>query len=235
MSLLEQHYDSLWENALRAFQANQVAIDPLLASGQPDPRRGLTLIIRLDPQVRAEIEGFQRALRRFEPDQYYYPATDLHVTLLSLFTATASYGPYFARQAEYQRAVDEALRQAAGFAIHFSGVTASPDAIMIQGFPQAGALNGLRDHVREGLRRAGLGEGLDQRYRLRTAHVTVCRFRQAPEDLERFVERLSAYRRHNFGQTAVSEIQLVENDWCLTAARARVLKKYPLGGGGAPH
>ncbi len=228
MDALREHYDLLWRDAAREFQAGRAAVEPLLASGQPDRRRGLTLILRLGTVVSAEFVKFLETLNHAEPGQYVYPASDFHVTLLSLFTATEAWEPFFARAAEYQQAAAKALASAPPITVRFQGITASSGAIMIQGFPADGTLETLRDRLRAELRAAGLGEGLDQRYRLQTAHATVFRFRHPLANAPRFLECLEAYRNHEFGTATINEVQLVENDWYMSAANVRVWARFAL-------
>jgi 2'-5' RNA ligase len=227
---LEHHYEQLWRRAVESFQAGTVEIDPLLASGQADRRRGLTVIIRPDCDLAEKFSSVAQKLARWEPGQYFYPLSDYHVTLLSLFTATENHEPFFARTPAYVEAVDEALRDGARFDIHFRGLTASANAVMIQGFPRDGTLERLRERVRERLRQVGLGQALDGRYRLQTAHVTIIRFRCPPRHLPQFLEELNSFRAHEFGVTRVEELQLVDNDWYLSAERVKVVKRYPLRG-----
>lgn len=228
MTSLEEQYENLWQNALRAFQADKLEIDGRLVPGQIDKRKGLTLILRPDPSMAMRFNAFLDSLSQREPTQYYYPSTDFHITLLSLFTATENFTPHIARASEYIAAVDKALKEASEFQLHFRGLTASANAIMIQGFPEDATLANLREKLRQCLRDAGLGDGLDQRYVLQTAHVTVCRFRQAFRDKTSFIDWLNSYRTHDFGSARVREVHLVENDWYMSAAQVRILKTYPL-------
>src|SRR3712207_3927328 len=103
---LEQHYAQLWQAALASFRQGHVAIDRCLNDKQNDRRRGFTLIIRPTPVVTRQFARFLADLAAVEPDQYYYRPGEFHVTVLSLFTATADYQPYFAQQAAYLCAVD---------------------------------------------------------------------------------------------------------------------------------
>lgn len=225
---LAQHYEGLWRTALASFQAGTVAIDPLLASGKADRRRGLTVIIRPERAVVGRFSEVAQALARAEPGQYYYPPGDYHVTLLPLFTATEDHEPFLARTPAYLEAVDHALRGASPFDLRFRGLTASAGAIMVQGFPRDHTLERLRERVRERLREAGLGRTLDGRYRLETAHVTIMRFQRPPRQLPQFVEQLNSYQGYDFGETRVRELYLVENDWYQSAARVKVVKRYVL-------
>jgi 2'-5' RNA ligase len=223
---LAQHYDSLWRSAVAAFEGGRVQLDPHLPGKQGDARRGYTLMIRPAPEVARRIDAFLAEFDAREPDQYLYRPTEFHVTLLSLFTATEDYQPYFERREAYIRAVDRALSAASQFAIHFRGITASPGTVMVQGFPQDGTFAGLRDAVRRELQLAGLGGGLDQRYRIRAAHATVIRFQQPPRDLPGMVRFLSGQRQRDFGTSPVRVIELVENDWYMSEDRVKVIKEY---------
>jgi 2'-5' RNA ligase len=223
---LAQHYDRLWRSAVASFEGGQVRLDPQLPDQQVDARRGYTLMIRPAPGVARRIEAFLAEFEAREPGQYLYRPTEFHVTLLSLFTATEHYQPYFDRRGAYIGAVDRALGGAPPFRIHFRGVTASPGAVMIQGFPQDETFARLRDAVRRDLQLAGLGEGLDQRYRIRAAHITVIRFQQPPRDLPGLVRFLGRQRDRDFGTSPVRLIQLVENDWYMSEDRVKVIKEY---------
>lgn len=65
-----------------------VLVDEILAEELRHPgydaRCGVNLVCRPGPDVVQYIAYLQDELRRFEPDQYYYPASDLHLTLLEI-------------------------------------------------------------------------------------------------------------------------------------------------------
>lgn len=131
------------------------------------------------PRCPAVAQQFARVLAdvaSVAPNQYCYRPSEFHITVLSLFTATEDYQPYLTQAAAYVGAVDDALAHTPHFALRFHGITAPPGAVMIQGFPDDHTLEGLRQRVREQLRRAGLGGGLDQRYHITTVHATIMRF-----------------------------------------------------------
>jgi 2'-5' RNA ligase len=193
-----------------------------------DRRRGLTLIARPSAEVRERVAKFLRELRRLEPEQYYYARTDLHLTILSPFTATIAHKRFFARMEKYLAAVDSALQNVGPMRIEFAGVTVSPGAIMIQGFPDSEALNDLRDNLRQQLRVRGLTRGLDVRYRLETAHMTVARFRAPLRDSEHFAVALARARRRSFGAMTIKSLSLVTNDWYMTHRTVKTLSRYRL-------
>jgi 2'-5' RNA ligase len=188
----------------------------------------LTLIARPSADVRKSVMTFLRELRRLEPNQYYYAASDLHLTVLSLFGAMTEPAHFLVHLEKYVAAVDSVLRKAGPIEIKFSGVTASPGAIMIQGFPDIDALNDLRDNLRQQLRVRGLTGGLDLRYRLETAHMTIARFRAPLHDSKHFAAVLEHARHHSFGSTTIKSLSLVTNDWYMRHQTLETVKRYLL-------
>jgi 2'-5' RNA ligase len=226
-----ERYDAMWRDALPAIAAGAVECDPRLAAGLgPDPRRGLTLIARPGTALRA---GFGDAIARLAaiaPDQYPYPPDDLHLTVLSLCTVAADNKAHLARMDEYADAVRSALAGLPAFEVAFRGLTASRGAIVAQGFPCGPALETLRERLRAVLRARGLDATLDGRYRLVTAHATLLRFARPPDDPQRFADALAAMRDLPLGTLRAEEVELVMNDWYMTAASVRVVARVALRG-----
>jgi len=225
---LREQYDRLWTAGIRKIRSGQIEIDPILAAAEPDRRRGLTVVARPGPAVRHRVAAFLSRLRGLEPDQYFYAPAEFHVTVLSLFTATVKHAPFFARARQYTSAVDAVVSRFAQFQIDFKGITVSPGAIMIQGFVQTGLLNDLRDALRHELHFRGFVAGLDRRYRLETAHMTVARFRAPLRDSQRFAAMLERLRQTQFGAVNVRKLSLVKNDWYMTHQTVEMVKQYLL-------
>jgi 2'-5' RNA ligase len=221
-------YAALWQEARSAFLSGSEEIDPRLRDRRPDARRGLTVIFRPQPAVAAQVAGWLGELGASAADQYFYTPGQLHVTVLSLFTATPEYAPFFARLPCYLAALDAALGSLPHFAVAFRGITASPAAVMVQGFPADGTLEHARTTLRAALTQAGLGGDLDRRYRLTTAHLSAMRLRASLADPARFVAQLDAARSRDFGVTQVDELLLVANDWYMTPGVVEVVRRYPL-------
>lgn len=227
---LAAHYDKLWAEAVPCVQSGKLATDPWLTSPDDDARRGLTLVARPSAAVSGALRDFLERLQRIEPEQYYQPGSDLHHTVLSLFTATADHAPYMAHLPAYQDAVAEVAAATPPFAVDVRGVTLTPAAVLAQGFPCDGTLASVRDRLRGALAARGLGGALDRRYRLVTAHLTLVRFAAPLRDPVRFVAALSAARAIEFGVTSVVRTELVFGDWYHTAARERTIERYRLNG-----
>lgn len=225
---LQDRYDRMWSESIEKLRRGKIDIDAVLAAVKPDQRRGLTVVARPLANVRQRVAAFLRELRQLEPDQYYYAPSEFHLTVLSLFTATKEHARFFARKKEYIAAVDSVLRRAAPIRIQFDGVTASCAAIMIQGFCENEELNRTRDALREELRRRDLAEGLDIRYRLETAHMTVVRFRAPLRNSAKLALALEQARTRNFGATKVAAMHLVKNDWYMSRKTLEPIKRYRL-------
>lgn len=228
MVRLREHYGRLWSAAIGKIRAGKTETDASLAARTVDRRRGMTLIARPSANVRNKVLTFLRELRRLEPEQYYYVAADLHITILSLFTATLEHERFFVHADKYVSAVDAALRKVGPIQVEFTGVTASPGAIMLQGFFDDDTLNDLRDALRRQLRIRRLTQGLDVRYRLETAHMTMARFRAPLRNRETLASALERARRRAFGATSITNLSLVKNDWYMTHKTLETIKRYRL-------
>jgi 2'-5' RNA ligase len=225
---LQDRYDRLWSATVEDLKAGSIELDPVLAMGFPDRRRGLTVMARPSRAVRQRVAAFLDELCRLEPDQHYYALSELHVTILSLFTATVEHERFLARTEQYVAAVDSALRRVPPIRMEFDGLTASTGAIMIQGFCENEALNDGRDALRRELRSGGFGEDIDGRYRLETAHITVSRFRTHLRDNGKYAATLERARRLPFGATNITSLSLVKNDWYMSRQNLWTIKRYRL-------
>jgi 2'-5' RNA ligase len=209
---LEKHYNDLWQNALQGFRSGAFEIDPFLNSAADD-RYGLTLLFRPEPIVTDKISTFLQELRQLEPEQYYYPASDMHVTVMSVISCHPGFRLGSIQLEEYLAVLQECLADIKPFKIDFAGITASPSCIMIQGFPATATLHNLRNKLRERFRTTTLRQTMDSRYVLQTAHCTVVRFKEPLRNAPAFLDKLQEYGTHDFGSTEVEQVELVYNDW----------------------
>ncbi len=224
---LRTHYDAMWDRAWPAVSQGDVECDRHLAGGL-DPRRGLTLIARPGAALAARFEAVQDALIAADPHQYRQPLSDLHMTVLSLFTVTDDYAPHLARRADYAAAARAALEDLPAFDIDFEGITISRGAVLVKGFPRDGTLEALRARLRDALRARGLDGTLDQRYRLVTAHSTVLRFVAPPAGPARLAAVLAEMRDVPLGTMRVDSLQLVINDWYMSSAALEPVATFTL-------
>ncbi|AXA92106.1 2'-5' RNA ligase family protein [Massilia sp. YMA4] len=224
---LQERYDMMWQQAAPALACGDVVCDAQLAAGD-DPRRGLTLIARPARALAASFDAMLDTLSAIDPHQYRHPAADMHLTVLSLFTATVDHGPELARADQYRAAVAAAVQGTPPFTIDFTGVSASRGAVVAQGFPRDDTLELLRERLRGELRARGLDGSLDGRYKLVTAHSTLLRFVRPLAEPERFTQALQRLRSEPLGSMHVTALELVRNDWYMSSATLACLERYRL-------
>jgi 2'-5' RNA ligase len=224
---LQIHYATMWDRASGAVAQGDIDCDTRLAAGG-DLRRGLTLIARPGPALQARFGFLLDRLALCEPQQYRYPITDMHVTILPLFTAIENPLSELARLNDYIESVRAALDGIEAFDIKFHGITMSRSAVLAQGFPCGPALETLRERLRTQLREVGLDASLDQRYRLITAHSTLFRFVAPLHHPRHFAAQLGSLRHEPFGCMHVNEVELVVNDWYMSSSSLDRIAKVPL-------
>lgn len=209
---IEHIYTDLWNQSIDRFTANQCETDPLIQRTD-DSRRGLTLLVRPDHLIASGIEQFLNEVKRLEPNQYFYPRSDLHLTILSIISCRENFQPDASRNAEYKEIIKDCIRTVGPPEIRFTGITASPACLMIQGFPLNDNLHKLRENLRNQFRRSGLPHSIDSRYPIRTAHLTVLRFKEPLRHASELIRLLKQYREHEFGTQTFGNCEFVFNDW----------------------
>jgi 2'-5' RNA ligase len=178
--------------------------------------------------VQTAADLFLRKLAAAAPGQYFYRPDELHVTVLAVIPGSKAWRERIHDLAAIHAVIGNILKRRRPFVISFRGITASPGAVMIQGFPQDGALSEIRDELRTVLRENHLGGDIDRRYKINTAHITVMRFGHAQTDWKAFIDLLKANRQTDFGETRVGKLQLLWGDWYASAHTVRTIQEYPL-------
>ena len=221
-------YKTLWNDAVAAFEQGQPHIDPHLSDKANDPRRGVTLVFRPSPSVRDAVAAFTGRLAAVCPGQHLYQPEELHVTVLSIISGTEHWRREMERLHACLPSIRKALANHHPFKINFRGVTASPGSVLIQGFPHDEALANIRNDLRAAFAQNGFGDMLDRRYKISGAHMTAMRFGKPCTDLKPLLTFLKSSREIPFGETEVTNLQLIFNDWYASAETVRVLEEYRL-------
>lgn len=224
---LEQHYQSLWLQSLQKFEQQQFETDPLLTA-KDDSRYGITLLARPSEQVKQQIQQYLAELMQLESAQYYYPASDLHLTVLSLISCYVGFALSQIDTAAYVELVQQVIKNTGPFRLHFKGITASPSCVLVQGFFDDQELNLLREKLRQAFQNSALQHSIDQRYTIQTAHMTVLRFSQQPAQPELFLRKIKALTSVDFGSCVIEELELVGNDWYQRQQNTVLLKRFHL-------
>ena len=222
---LKKHYDTLYKESIEKIVADNYHIDTQIDSIS-DNRFGLTLIIRPDIQTKNTIQHFLNELKAIDSDQYYYPNSDIHITVMSIISCYDNFDLASISIPDYVAIIEKSLVNIRDIEINFQGVTASPSAIMLQGFTNTNSLNDLRNNLRTQFKDSGLEQSIDKRYSIQTAHSTIVRFRKTISDKEKLLAIIEKYRDFNFGKFKVDSYYLVYNDWYQREKRVKELHKF---------
>lgn len=209
---LKEHYNRLYVNSIENIKTDRYIIDHFIDSSS-DNRFGITLLIRPSLDVKNKIQGFLTELKKSNPNQYYYPNSDIHITVLSIISCNNGFDLKTISIPEYSKIIQKSIEDIKDLEIHFQGITASNSAIMIQGFTNNNSLDQLRSNLRINFKNSGLQQSIDSRYTIQTAHSTVIRFREKIIDKEALLKSLEEFRTFDFGKFKVEKIELVHNDW----------------------
>jgi len=209
---LTEHYNQLYTSSSEAILAGNYRLDTKIHDIS-DSRFGLTLLLRPSEKIKANIQLFLDQLKAVEPNQYYYPDSDIHITVLSIISCYEDFTLDKIDVSAYIEIIQKSLANLGEVKIEFRGVSASDSAIMIQGFPSDETLNNLRDTLRENFRNSTLQQSIDSRYSIATAHSTIMRFTEKLKDPEKLMETAAQFRDYNFGEFKAEKLELVVNDW----------------------
>lgn len=224
---LTELYNNLYTRSIDDIRNGNNKIDRLI-DDKNDKRRGLTVLIRPNDSIQGAIARFQQELMVIDKEQYYQPRPDMHVTVLSIISCYDGFDLGQIETSKYIRLFEESARNITDIDLHFQGISASPEAVMIQGFPLNAGLERFRDQLRENVKASALQQTIDARYRLTTAHITAVRFREQIRAPQQFAERLENYRDVDFGSFKPREIELVYNDWYQKRHIVKTLHKISL-------
>ncbi|EKO3954144.1 2'-5' RNA ligase family protein [Vibrio fluvialis] len=229
--MIESIYQNMWDNFSEAVRDERYVQDPYLKD-KADTRRGITALAYLlqpnSPLVTANIDEFLHQVRKLEPEQYFYPQNELHLTLLSVISCEAGFQLSDIDIDHYADVFLQALSHVEPIEIEFRGVSASPECIVIQGYPIGNGLSQLRDQLRSGFKKSGLRTSVDSRYKLVTAHASAVRFRSPMNDAKALRKLCQQFRQHSFGRLNVSACELVFNNWYQQRAVTQLLAQCSL-------
>ncbi|MDR7372133.1 mutarotase [Flavobacterium aquidurense] len=219
---LQSHYNQLYKNSAKAILDGNYKIDNQINNAS-DSRFGITLLIRPNDVIKAKIQLFLDELKKVDSEQYYYPNSDIHITVMSIISCYEDFTLDKIKTYDYIEIIQKSLIDIDEIKIEFKGVTASPSAIMIQGFPVNDSLNNLRDKLRENFKKSTLEQSIDSRYSISTAHSTVLRFQEKLQNPKQLLKVVEKFRDFDFGEFTVDKLELVYNDWYQRESNTRHL------------
>ena len=224
---LTEHYDQLHKKSSEAILSGNYSTDSDIQN-ESDSRFGITLLIRPNEEIKANIQLFLNELQEIDPTQYYYPDSDIHITVMSIISCSEEFSLNQISPNDYIEMICKSMVDVDRIRIQFKGVTASSSAIMIQGFPTDETLNNLRDKLRENFKNSTLQQSIDSRYTISAAHSTVMRFQEKLQNPEKLIEITEKFRDFDFGELTVKKLELVYNDWYQRKGNTKILGEFGL-------
>jgi hypothetical protein len=224
---LTEHYQRLWEDALSVFESGKCTADDYLAGKKQDDRRGVTLLARWPSSAIERLSPLLLDLSRRFPEHYVVPTSDLHVTILSIEPVRSGFVASPDLISSIIEAVEEIIDGEEIFRVELSGISASPPAAFVCGYPRGERLNLFRDTVKRECFKRDVGLLVDSRYTLRSAHSSVLRF-ILPTISPLQVAWLKKVRTLPLGTHDLSTVELVEGDWYMRRESITLYKKWEL-------
>ncbi|MGJ8682148.1 2'-5' RNA ligase family protein [Paraglaciecola sp.] len=205
-------YQQMWQRNLAAYQQQNIQIDKYLLD-KTDSRRGITLLARLPKSVTEHVASFLSELKAICPGQYLYPESDMHLTIMSIVSCKQGYELDENIHATFLDVLTEHLTGLPSLSVSLSGITLSASGVLLTGYTDPVLLEGLRKRVRLAVSASGVDHSMDSRYKIKTAHSTVMRFKKPVEDMTSLIAFLKQNKHREFGQFDLLELELVFNDW----------------------
>ncbi len=214
-------YDSIYNNNIAKIESGDIAVDDYLVGNRIDSRRGISLIIPILP-LPDTYSQVVSSLQKIDPAQYYYPISDLHVTIFDFIQARENFTWNEELEKTFTAASMEALHTIEEFPLTFEGIVFSNAAGIIQGYDND-ILVGIREKIREFLKKNGIRN--DERYASESAHITFARFADRLSKPEKLCTFIDENRETKIGRVKVTEIELVEHDWYNRVSTKRIIHK----------
>ena len=209
---IKEHYDKLYVKSMANIAKDKYEIDHLIDS-KFDKRFGITLLVRPSNEVKDKIQKFINELKAVEPNQYYYPNSDIHITIMSIISCYEGFNIENIEPLNYIELIKKCLPLDQNIEINFKGLTASNSCIMLRGFMNNNHLNEIRDQLRIEFKNSKLEQSLDKRYSIQTAHATIVRFKSPFNQKNNFLKIVDKHLDDDFGKFEVRKVELVYNDW----------------------
>lgn len=225
MKDLDILYARINSEGKNAIQNGEESIDPYLLHMEQDKRRGLVLLVNVHGQIAGNLSKVEKEIKAIEPQQYYYPDTDLHVTIIDLISASIEFTRDEAVINKSIKIIENAIIGIKPFEIQFKGIIVSNGAILVKGY-----YSEELPQLRGKLRKIAIERDFDlkERYQSISAHTTIGRFMTKISNNGQFLERIREYHDFEIGTIRVNELELVIHDWY--NSQKEEIKKFILRG-----
>ena len=204
---LDEHYNiNIFQKNKEQFISGGIG-DKSLNNAKNDNRMSLDLLIRIPSEINDKIEECISELKNIEPNVYYYPKTDFHITVIDILKGEEN-REIPQNLNEYIECIKICASKIKPFKIKFDGLTASNNAILIKGYYEE-ELQKFRESLRKILKERKLL--FQERYETISCHITIMRIPDKvnkPKDLIKVIEK-----KQIFGIMEVNTMELAFHNW----------------------
>jgi hypothetical protein len=218
-------YNKIYTENIGQIRSGNIEVDHFLATGENDSRRGISLIV----PVKQILNNYKRLVGDFstvEPDQFYYPFEDLHITVFDFVQGTVNYQRNDLLEGLFLRISQNAIDSMGNFKIQMKGIVYSKGAGIIKGYDD-NKLVLIRRKIRELLITHQIKN--DERYESESAHITFTRFRSSLKNPLIFCETMEKNMEVDLGEEEITNLELVEHDWYNSSHTKRIIDGIQLG------
>lgn len=226
---VDRTYREIADRADKQFALGAVRLDPYLLDRDGDKRRGLSVIARPDRDVLGRLTAVLGELAELEPAQYLYRPAEIHLTVLTLVKSSDQFESRRRDIPQFEDITRRLAMDTPPIDVSFTGLMATPDGVIVKGYPRDGTLREFRDRLRAEIQAAGLGASMDIPYAIKIAHCTILRFRTPLNNLATFRNKLNGLSDIPLGTVAIGQIDLVTHDWYISTGRTECIASYRLG------
>lgn len=219
-------YDNIFNDSIQDIENGRNGTDSMLLTLDKDNRRGITLRICPNDEIKERIVNYQNELKKIDNRQYYQPEDDIHLTVMAIIACTENFKLESIAIPAYNTIIQNSLTDIPSPQLYFKGVTTSPSAILLQGFNKNESLSKMRKILRASFKESDLHHSIDSRYEIQTAHMTIVRFIHPLKSPGAYAEVIKKHRLFDFGELKPKEIEFVFNDWYHTSSTINKINTF---------
>lgn len=219
-------YESIFYENINHIKSNDILIDQHLLDPDNDNRTGLSIITKPGYGIKNLYDSLINGFRKIEPDQYYYPFTDLHITVFDFITAGENIQFNDKLLENYISVTGKVFKNEFPITIVFKGVVFSKAAGLIKGYDHDDRIINIRHKIRVCLQESGIKA--NERYESVTTHMTFCRFTRKIKNCEDFLFHMSRIKEIPLGNYTFDYIDIVIHDWYNKSEKCKFIKRMLL-------
>ena len=203
---IKEYYDRILEQNKEVILKGGTG-DPYLLAPDTDTRMALALIIQIHPSINKVIDRYMNEMKAIEPDLYYYPDTDRHITVMDILRGMPG-RTVPENIKDYIACIQECAYNINPFDFVFDGFTMSDNAVMIRGYYEY-PLEHFRQQLRSELKKRALP--LEERYQTFSGHITIARIPDRLTHPEQFFDYIQ--NRKFIGRMQAVIMRLMFHNW----------------------